>query len=67
MFGLALGLLHDVLPNVYWLNLCKLIQGFQLMLQHEITHEEVLEACVLLASWEQEFEDIYYQCHNDQL
>lgn len=66
-FGLAPGLLHNVLPDPYWTNFCKLVRGFRILSQHEIKHEEILEACVLLASWEREFEEIYYQRRNDRL
>ncbi|KAN0078275.1 hypothetical protein V8E55_010332 [Tylopilus felleus] len=67
MFGLAPGLPHTLLPDIYWLNLCKLVRGFQILSQHEITHEDTLEGCLLLVSWEHKFEEIYYQCYNDQL
>lgn len=66
-FGLAPGLLHDILPMVYWKNFCKLVRGFQLISQHNITHDEALEATVLLASWANEFEEIYYQRRNDRI
>ncbi|KAN0087875.1 hypothetical protein V8E55_006496 [Tylopilus felleus] len=67
MFGIAPGLLHGILSDVYWRNLCKLIRGFQTLSQHQVPHDDVLEACVLLASWEQEFEEIYYQRCKDRL
>ena len=67
MFGITPGILHGILPNVYWRNLCKLIQGFQTLSQHQVPHNDVLEACVLLASWEQEFEEICYQRRKDHL
>ena len=67
MFGLASGLLQDILPERYWRNFCKLVRGFQLLSQHEITHIQLCVGSVLLAAWEQEFEEIYYQCHNDHL
>ena len=67
MFGLTPGLLHTLLPNIYWLNFCKLVRGFQIVSQHEITHEDAFEGCVLLASWEHELKEIYYQRLNDRL
>ncbi|KAN0077362.1 hypothetical protein V8E55_011217 [Tylopilus felleus] len=67
MFGLTPGLLHTLLPDIYWLNFCKLVRGFQIVSQHEITHEDAFEGCVLLASWEHEFKEIYYQRLNDRL
>lgn len=50
MFALAPGLLHDILPKCYWINLCKLVRGFQILSQHEIAHDQVLQATVLLAA-----------------
>ena len=66
-FFLTPGLLYGVLPERYWTNHCKLVRGFQIICQHSLRHDEVLEAYILLASWEQEFEEIYYQQHNDRL
>ena len=67
LFGLAPGLLHNILPERYWKNLCKLMRGFQIMSQHEITHKQVLQVTVLLTAWECEFEEIYYQRRNDRI
>ena len=67
LFSLAPALLYGILPQRYWKNFCMLVRGFQLLTQHEIRHRQVLEACVLLATWEREFEELYYQRRNDQL
>ena len=64
-FSLLLGLLHGLLPEPYWSNFCKLIRGFQLICKHQLTHKEVLKACVLLAAWKCKFKEIYYQWCND--
>jgi hypothetical protein len=37
------------------------------MAQHAIKHEDVIKAWVLLAAWEREFEELYYQRRNDRL
>ena len=66
-FGLAPALLHHILPDHYWINFCKLVKGFQLLAQHTIKHNEVMQAWVLLASWEREFKELYYQWRNDHL
>ena len=66
-FALAPALLCNILPERYWKNLCKLIKGFRLICQHEISHEEVLQGTVLLAAWEREFEELYYQCRNNRI
>jgi hypothetical protein len=60
-FGLAPALLQYILPDRYWKNFCKLIQGFRIMAQHAIKHEDVIKAWVLLAAWEWEFKELYYQ------
>jgi hypothetical protein len=60
-FGLAPALLQYILPDRYWKNFCKLIQGFRIMAQHAIKHEDVIKAWVLLAAWEREFKELYYQ------
>ena len=67
MFGLGPALLYNVLPDCYWTNYCKLVRRFQLMCQHNITTDEVCTAYVLLCSWEREFEELYYQRHEDRL
>ena len=67
LFGLAPALLQDLLPARYWQNFCKLVRGFRILCQHTIKHDEVLQAWVLLASWQREFEEIYYQRRNDRL
>ncbi|KIJ57914.1 hypothetical protein HYDPIDRAFT_184253 [Hydnomerulius pinastri MD-312] len=66
-FGLGPALLYGILPKPYWTNYCMLVRGFQIMCQHHITVEEVREAYVLLASWEREFEELYYQAREDRL
>jgi hypothetical protein len=66
-FGLAPALLQYILPDRYWKNFCKLVQGFRIMAQHAIKHEDVIKAWVLLAAWEREFEELYYQRRNNHL
>jgi hypothetical protein len=66
-FGLGPALLYNLLPQKYWLNYCKLVRGFQIMCQHQITAEELRDAHALFCSWENEFELIYYQRKEDRL
>ena len=66
-FALAPALLCNILPKRYWKNFCKLVKGFRLICQHEISHEEVLQGTALLAAWEREFEELYYQRRNDRI
>ncbi|EIW78736.1 hypothetical protein CONPUDRAFT_156694 [Coniophora puteana RWD-64-598 SS2] len=61
VFAYAPGLLYRVLPERYWLNLCKLVRGFQLLCQYSITASQITQAATLLDEWQHEFEEIYYQ------
>ncbi|KAG1859452.1 hypothetical protein C8R48DRAFT_673988 [Suillus tomentosus] len=66
-FGLAPGLLHNVLPERYWRSYCKLVRGVQLMCQHSITIEHIREAQTLLCNWEYEFKLLYYRRRQDRI
>jgi hypothetical protein len=66
-FGLAPGLLYNILPERYWTNYCKLVRGIQLMCQHSITVEHIREAQTLLCNWEYEFELLYYRRRQDRI
>ncbi len=61
LYGLAPGLLYDVLPKVYYSNFCKLVYGIQLMNQHKISRANVRDAHLALSSFAQEFEIVYCQ------
>ena len=62
LYGLAPGLLYDLLPPSYYRNFCKLVRGIRLVHQHKIALDDVCEAQMALASFAQEFEIIYCQC-----
>src|SRR6266702_4789890 len=62
LYGLAPGLLYDILPKVYYSNFCKLVYGIQLMNQHKISHANMCDAHLALSSFAQEFEIVYCQC-----
>jgi len=61
LYGLGPGLLYGILPNVYYSNYCKLVYGMRLMNQHNISQDNVRDAYLALASFAQEFEEIYCQ------
>ncbi|KIK11719.1 hypothetical protein PISMIDRAFT_19302 [Pisolithus microcarpus 441] len=65
IFCLVPALLHNILPERYWLNFCKLVRGIQIMSQHAINKQDLEHAYVLLCSWGHEFELIYYQLRQD--
>ncbi|KIK22777.1 hypothetical protein PISMIDRAFT_101773 [Pisolithus microcarpus 441] len=67
IFCLAPTLLHDILPERYWLNFCKLVRGIQIMSQHAINKQDFEHTYVLLCSWGHKFELIYYQLRQDRL
>ena len=60
-FGIAPTLLYGILPTEYWSHYCMLVCGFQIMCQHSITQQQLVDAHLLLCSWEHNFEQIYYQ------
>ena len=61
LYGLGPGLLYGILPDVYYSNYCKLVYGMRLMNQHNISQDNVRDAYLALASFAQEFEEIYCQ------
>jgi hypothetical protein len=61
LYGLGPGLLYGILPDVYYTNFCKLVQGIWLIHQHKIALDDVHKAHRALTSFAQEFEIIYYQ------
>ncbi len=58
-FGLGSALLYGMLPQPYYSNYCKLVHGTHLMLQEEITSEDLTKADNLFLSFSDEFEEIY--------
>jgi hypothetical protein len=61
LYGLGPGLLYGILPDIYYSNYCKLVYGMRLMNQHNISQDNVRDAYLALASFAQEFEEIYCQ------
>ncbi|KAG2349710.1 hypothetical protein BDR05DRAFT_972677 [Suillus weaverae] len=70
IFSLSPALLYNVLPKPYWLNYTKLMRSegrFQIMSQHSLSAEDLADTFILLGTWEQEFETLYYQLREDCL
>ncbi|KIO02210.1 hypothetical protein M404DRAFT_148484 [Pisolithus tinctorius Marx 270] len=61
MFGVAPALLYGILPDQYWSNYCKLVCGFHILCQHQITFDDLKHAYILFCKWELEFKQLYYQ------
>jgi hypothetical protein len=66
-YGLGPALFHGILPQVYWKHYCKLVRGFRILLQEEITSEELLEAHLLLSEFSDDFEHLYVQRRTDRI
>lgn len=61
IFGLGPGLFYNVLPKPHWWHFCKLVAGIQIVNQYSISQEDLSHAHILLCSYVQEFEELYYQ------
>uniref|UniRef100_D8PU20 Uncharacterized protein n=2 Tax=Schizophyllum commune (strain H4-8 / FGSC 9210) TaxID=578458 RepID=D8PU20_SCHCM len=66
-YYLGPALFHLVLPFVYWVHYCKLVRAIRLLLQEEITPDEVQEANTLLVQFSDDFENLYVQRRADRL
>jgi len=67
LYGLAPGLLRDILPHPYWRHFCKLVRAVRLISQHSITRNELKLAHNLFMEFVVEFEDLYYQRKPERL
>jgi hypothetical protein len=66
-YGLGPALFHGVLPDKYWKNYCKLVRGVRILLQEEITANELSEAHNKLTEFSDEFELLYVQRRSDRI
>ncbi|KAJ6557751.1 hypothetical protein B0H19DRAFT_947038 [Mycena capillaripes] len=60
-FGLGPGLLHGILPDIYWKNYCKIVRAYRIISQREIPTVNVVEAYKNFYEAVEEFEQLYYQ------
>jgi hypothetical protein len=67
LFGLGPGIFHNVLPDKYWRNFCKLVYGFRIVNQHYIETKDLRQAHSALIKFILEFENLYYQRRVDRL
>jgi hypothetical protein len=58
-FMLGVALLFSILPEPYYSNYCKLVHVYQILMQDEITLEELAYADALYTDFSNEFELIY--------
>ena len=61
VFGYCPALLFNVLPPRYWRNFCKLVSAVRLLQQRSITASQVRNAHLLVLSFIEEYEAIYYR------
>ncbi|PCH44326.1 hypothetical protein WOLCODRAFT_76994 [Wolfiporia cocos MD-104 SS10] len=61
LYCLCPALLYNVLPEVFYRNLCKLVRGVCLLYQRNISHADIMEASVLFIMFEKDYELIYYE------
>ncbi|KAF8256448.1 hypothetical protein EI94DRAFT_1775290 [Lactarius quietus] len=61
IFGYCLALLHNILPHHYWLNFCKLVSAVHILQQCAITAPQVRSAHLLMLSFIEEYEALYYR------
>lgn len=60
-FGIGPYVFYMLLPTIYWTHYCKMVRVVQLMLQEEISLEDVIEAQGLITAYSVEFEELYIQ------
>ncbi len=61
IFGLCPGLLCDILPEEYWVNLCKVTVAIRILHQRSITPVQLHHAYELILQFIKEFELLFYQ------
>jgi hypothetical protein len=66
-FGLGPALLFGVLPDPIWQNYCKLVRGFRILMQEEITPTELVEAHQHMTEFSDGFEELYVQRRADRI
>lgn len=67
IYSLCPALLYGVLPERFWRNFCKFVAGLRIMAQYSITPLQLQHACQLIAEWEPEFEELFYQRRVDRI
>lgn len=61
LYGLGPGFFYGILPEKYWVHICKVIRAMRLMHQKRIFREQMAEAHRLFITFVHEFELMYYQ------
>ncbi|KAL1681219.1 hypothetical protein EV122DRAFT_288242 [Schizophyllum commune] len=66
-YGLGPCLMFGDLPHLYWRHYCKFVRAIRILLQEEITTDELFEAHTLLTQWSNEFEELYVERRADRI
>jgi hypothetical protein len=66
-FILSPALFYRILPDPYYGNFCKLVQFYQIMMQHTLLPSDIQYADELYTNFSDEFEMIYIQRKSDQI
>jgi hypothetical protein len=66
-FGLGPALFYGLLPDVYWRNYCKCVRAFRILMQEEITPNELTEADERMTEFSDGFEQLYVQRRSSRL
>ena len=67
LYGLAPALLHNILPNPFYLHFCQLVRAMRIIHQYKIKTADILLAHNLLISFARDFEYLYYQRRVDRI
>ncbi|KAJ6525179.1 hypothetical protein B0H19DRAFT_1085021 [Mycena capillaripes] len=66
-YGAGPALLYGILPSKYYINYCKAVRSLCILLQEEISPEELLESHQRLSQFSDEFEALYVQRRADRI
>ena len=66
-YGLGPALFHGILPDIYWQHYCKLVRAIRILMQEEITPEELVEAHQKISEFSEEFETFYVKRRADHM
>ncbi|KAJ6588756.1 hypothetical protein B0H19DRAFT_1302248 [Mycena capillaripes] len=66
-YGAGPALLYGILPTKYYINYCKVVRSIRILLQEEISPEELLESHQCYSEFSDEFEELYVQRRADRI
>jgi hypothetical protein len=66
-YAIGPAVFFDFLPDKYWRHYCKAVAAFRIVLQEEITLEELHRAEKLYTEFSDEFEELYVQRREDRI